>query len=77
MDKQPPNKITKPSQPKPWSDAELRRVARVFDLLIRIDKRQIVLLDRFLDIFSKLMLDTFRPNRVKLEYLNTPTTHSP
>lgn len=28
------------SQAKPWSDAELRRVARVFELLIRIDKRQ-------------------------------------
>lgn len=23
----------------PWSEAEIRRVARVFDLLIRIDKR--------------------------------------
>lgn len=40
MDKQPPNKVVKASQPKPWSDAELRRVARVFELLIRIDKRQ-------------------------------------
>jgi hypothetical protein len=40
MDKQSPSDKTKASQPKPWSDAELRRVARVFDLLIRIDKRQ-------------------------------------
>lgn len=40
MDKQPPNKATKASQPKPWSDAEMRRVARVFELLMRIDKRQ-------------------------------------
>lgn len=27
------------SQTKPWSDAELRRVARAFELLIRVDKR--------------------------------------
>lgn len=40
MDKQPPNKVTNASQTKPWSDAELRRVARVFELLIRIDKRK-------------------------------------
>jgi hypothetical protein len=40
MDKQPPSKTTEASQAKPWSDAELRRVARVFELLIRIDKRK-------------------------------------
>lgn len=27
------------SQTKRWSDAELRRVARVFDVLIRVEKR--------------------------------------
>lgn len=40
MDKQPPTNKPQASQAKPWSDAELRRVARVFELLIRIDKRQ-------------------------------------
>lgn len=40
MDKQP-NNDNPPlaSQTKLWSDAELRRVSRVFELLIRIDKR--------------------------------------
>jgi hypothetical protein len=28
------------SQPKAWTNAELKRVARVFELLINIDKRQ-------------------------------------
>jgi hypothetical protein len=40
MEKQPNNDnqlLT--SQAKLWSDAELRRVARAFELLIRIDKR--------------------------------------
>jgi hypothetical protein len=37
---QPPdNNTTQPSQTPHWSDAELRRVSRVFELLIRIDKR--------------------------------------
>jgi len=40
MDKQPPSKTTNANQAKPWSDAELRRVARVFELLIRIDQRK-------------------------------------
>ncbi len=39
MDKPPTNK-PQVNQAKHWSDAELRRVARVFELLIRIDKRQ-------------------------------------
>jgi hypothetical protein len=40
MDKQPPStNIPQASQIQPWSDAELRRVSRVFELLIRVDKR--------------------------------------
>jgi hypothetical protein len=39
MDKQPDNNAKQMSQTKLWSDAELRRVTRVFDLLIRVDKR--------------------------------------
>lgn len=39
MDKQPDSNAKKMSQTKLWSDAELRRVARVFELLIKIDKR--------------------------------------
>ncbi len=39
MDKQPPSNKSQDSQAKPWSDAELRRVSRVFELLIRVDKR--------------------------------------
>lgn|GEM_PF-1562613 len=40
MNKQPksPNQ-PQDSQASPWSDAELRRVSRVFELLIRVDKR--------------------------------------
>lgn len=38
MDKQPNNE-PQDSHAKPWSDAELRRVSRVFELFIRIDKR--------------------------------------
>ena len=30
---------TQGNQPKKWSEVELRRVARVFDLLIKIDQR--------------------------------------
>ncbi len=40
MDKQPQSNKSQKSQAKPWSDAELRRATRVFELLIRIDKRQ-------------------------------------
>jgi hypothetical protein len=40
VNKQPksPNQ-SQDSQAMPWSDAELRRVSRVFELLIRVDKR--------------------------------------
>ena len=40
MDKQLINNKDADGQAKPWSDAELRRATRVFELLIRIDKRQ-------------------------------------
>jgi hypothetical protein len=37
---QPNNDSTLKAKQSPlWSDAELRRISRVFDLLIRIDKR--------------------------------------
>lgn len=39
MEKQPPSNKSQTSQAQPWSDAELRRVTRVFELLIRVDKR--------------------------------------
>ncbi|MCA9312972.1 hypothetical protein KDA08_01440 [Candidatus Saccharibacteria bacterium] len=40
MDKQSPNNKSNSDKPKTWSNAELRRVARVFELLIRIDNRK-------------------------------------
>jgi len=40
MEQSKDNNQPKNSQTKRWSDAEVRRVARVFDLLLRIDQRK-------------------------------------